>query len=812
MKFGTITRGDQKIYVHLTAQCPEGGSVVAQSSTNDGRPLPALVAEKDRARGEYVLIVPLLHVDQTVTVRALTPEGLVAQEISQKIGHLASALTAKYNTLSKAPGVEDIRNYDKFVRPDVSRVERRYEMRSTLEPDHDDIVQVIITAQCADAHSKTAPYTIEVFDQQGKIVPISNCVTLGDKVDHPVSHSDLARRTIDVSFRKPGNDDWFFVWVRFEDDALPAGFVCMDDWRIGRARECFENRVRDTGQGPFYEDWFYYTQKRSPMELEAQRAVRFDIEPTFSIIVPLYQTPIDFFHEMASSVLGQTYGKFELILVNSTPEDEALSAAVAALEQSDERVRVITLEGNRGIVGNTNEGIRAATGDFLSFFDHDDILEPDILFEYVDAINRYPETDLLYCDEDKIKDGKLFDGFLKSDFSWDLLTSCNYICHLLTVRKSVVDTVELSTDDVNGAQDWDLTMKVAEKARNVFHVRRVLYHWRCHEKSVASGTTSKLYTHKAGEIALKGHFDRIGVPVRIGDGHVENMHSIEYVLPEEEELVSMLIPSKDHADMLEHFLESIFDKTTYSNYEIIVIENNSTDDETFAFYDRIQAEHDNVRVVFYEGGFNYSAICNFGVRHAKGSYLLFLNNDMEAITPNWVELLLGPLQREDVGATGARLLFPDDTIQHAGVIIPKAGPAHVAREIPNSIPFYFGMVRNARDVLAVTGACLMVRRDDFDAVGGFDEEFVVEYNDVDLCLRLRERGKHVIVNPAAQLYHFESVSRGYNESLESKTRHVRELAMFQQRWPRYVAEGDPFYGTNIACNSDSYMLDWVPRS
>lgn len=811
MKFGTITRGDRKIYILLTASCPEGATLVAESVAHGGNAVPALICEKDTSKGEYVLILPLLYVDQTVRVRVIDAGGGVVDEASQRVGHLTSAFAAKYNTFSKAVGVNDIRNYDRLARHDVSHIEPRHVCHMGYESDKTELVNIIVTAYCKDENARKASYSVTVFDRRGSELLVTNCETLSDKIERPVPHSDFEQRAIHLSFRKPYGVDWFFIWVRFENDALAPALLCMDKWRTEYYRNRFEENFNKTGQDACYEDWFYYTQKKAPMQLDAQRSVRFEIEPVFSIIVPLYKTPLGFFDEMARSVLDQTYGKLELILVNSTPEDGELSAAVSSLAQSDDRVRVITLDKNYGIAGNTNEGIRAATGDFLCFFDHDDVLELGLLFEYVDALNRYPETDLFYCDEDKMTDGHLYDGFLKSDFSWELLTTCNYVCHLLTVRKSIVDEVELSPDELSGVQDWDMTMKVAERARNVFHVRKVLYHWRAHKQSTASGAGAKSYTHEAGELALMNHFERIGVPVRVHDGIAENIHRIEYILPEKEALVSIIIPNKDHAALLEHCLDSIWEKTTYRAYEVLIIENNSVESETFALYDRLQAEHDNLRVIHYEGPFNYSAINNMGVKHANGEYILFLNNDMEIITPGWIEGLLGPLQRNEVAAVGAQLLYPDDTIQHTGVVIPRSGPYHVARLTAKTMRHYFNMTNCARDMLAVTGACLMVSREDFDSIGGFDEELAVNYNDVDFCLRLGEKGKRVVIDPYVELYHFESVSRGPYETSENRRRLAHELALFQERWSEYFACGDPYYGTNIAI-SEHYALDWNVRA
>lgn len=822
MKFGVIARGNQKIYMLLTTSLPDGGWVAAESKLRNGQSVPALVLEKDRALGEYVIVLPLLHADQKVTVFVFDAEGNIVDEASKSVAHLASALKGKANTLLKVPGINEIRNFDRLSRPDCSEVRGRSisgigfiedkanEKRS--KKDKKELVIVTVYSPCDQQELQFAPFTLSVFDRNGAEIPIENVVILGDSLEKPVQQSDYARRMIEVSFLKPRDIDWFFVQVRFENDVLPRGFVCFDDESVARMRGESEAPFKDHAAGPNYERWFYETQAASPAELEAQREVRFEIEPLYSVIVPLYKTPLVFFDEMARSVLNQTYSKLELILINASPEDETLKQHIEECALKDDRVKVIELDRNRGIALNTNEGIRAAQGDFLCFFDHDDVIELDLLFEYTKAINEYPETDLLYCDEDKLLNNQYIEAYLKPDFSWEHLRTSNYVCHLLTVRKSIVDELELSGDDVSGAQDWDMTLKVAERARNIYHVPKVLYHWRIHAGSVASGAEAKSYTHVAGEKALENHFKRMGISARIHDGGWENSHRIEYLLPEQKPLVSIIIPNKDSAGMLKNLVDSIFEKTTYDNYEIVIVENNSTEDETFEYYECLQAEDSRVRVVTYEKPFNFSAVCNLGAKEANGDYLLFLNNDMEVITPNWIELLVGPALRDEVGAVGATLLYPNDTIQHTGITICAGFPSHIYFRVPKDYVGYFGYIQLKRDVLAVTGACLLVSRKNFELVGGFDEEYVVEYNDVDLCLRLREKGKQVLMEPAVQIYHFESVSRGRaSETKEGRRRHARELARFRSRWGEYMAEGDPTYGRNIADWSSTYELKWHPR-
>jgi GT2 family glycosyltransferase len=564
-------------------------------------------------------------------------------------------------------------------------------------------------------------------------------------------------------------------------------------------------------QGYSYNDWFYSRQRPTRRELELQRRASFDIEPVFSIIVPLFKTPISFFYDMVGSVVAQTYGKWELLLVNASPEDAELGEAVRQVCAADKRIKSILLDGNYGITLNTRAGMEAATGDFLSFFDHDDVLEPDCLYEYVKGINAYPDTDLLYCDEDKLLDGKYLDAFMKPDLDREMLTCCNYICHMLTVRKSVVDALpELPGKDSDGAQDYDLTLSVVERARNVYHARKALYHWRIHSGSTASHPDAKPWAEDAGRRVLQRYYDRIGLKAKaVVNREMDNLYHVDYETPADA-LVSIVIPNKDAADVLARCIDSIFARTTHRAFEIVIVENNSTDPATFDYYDKLTAEHPEVRVVTYEGEFNYSAINNLGVRYTKGDYLLFLNNDVEVIEPRWLELLMGPFMRGGVGIVGAKLFYPSKLIQHAGVIIPQAGPTHVSRLIPSSEGGYLNIpFAMSSQYLAVTGACAMTKREYFDAVSGFDETLPVAYNDVDFCLRIRELGLACVLEVRAQLYHYESVTRGHDgRSKEKLTRLTADQGRMMERWPEYYACGDPYYNWNCEPGTELYQLRW----
>ena len=466
---------------------------------------------------------------------------------------------------------------------------------------------------------------------------------------------------------------------------------------------------------------------------------------------------------------------------------------------------------NRGIAGNTNAALALAAGDFVVLCDHDDILPPEALFSFAEAIVKEPETDCLYSDEDKLDmdGGSLFDPHFKPDFNPDLLGSVNYICHLFAVRKSLLDTVGQFDAAYDGAQDYDFIFRVTEKARHIVHVPKVLYHWRCHMNSTASNPESKLYAFEAGARAIRAHYERVYPELKIKEVKKGVDYGIYHTIFEltEEPLVSVIIPNKDHREDLDKAMRSLLEKGTYKNLEFIVVENNSTDPETFAYYEAIQKELPQVKVVSYEGGFNFSKINNFGVHYAKGEYLLFMNNDVELINPDTMRELLGYGMRRDVGAVGCRLLYEDDTIQHAGVVIGFGGIAgHTfigLHEVQNS---YFHRALTAQDYSAVTAACLLTKKELFLSVGGFTEELAVAFNDIDYCLKVRATGKLVVYNPYALLHHYESKSRGLEDTPEKVERFNREVARFMKRWPEILEQGDPYYNPNLTLRKSNFAL------
>lgn len=569
-----------------------------------------------------------------------------------------------------------------------------------------------------------------------------------------------------------------------------------------------ETRDMSPTVDPTYRSWFA-AHRASQAELERQRhsGATFD-GPSFSIVVPLYDTPDAFFDEMLASVLAQSYGKWELVLVDGN--DDPTKIATLLDDIDDERIRLVRLEGNRGIVGNTNAGIEAATGDYVGFLDQDDLLEPDALFRYAEAVRAHDGLDVLYCDEDAFSEpDAFFAPSFKPDFDRDLLYAHNYLTHLLVVRKALIDEIGLSPEDVSGAQDYDLTLRCVAAGAVPFHVPAVLYHWRLHEgSSNGSNTQAKPYAHDAGRLALQRHFEQRRIDAAVEDSAEPFVYRVRYTLPEPRPLVSIIIPNKDASALLRTCVDSIFERSSYDAFEVVIVENGSVEPETFALYERLEADHPNVRIVRWSEGFNYAALVNFGAQCARGEYLLFLNNDTRIITSDWIEEMLGFFARPEVGVVGSKLLYEDGTIQHAGIAIGQYDTVvHLNVYRPGDEAGYLGRSRRPQNLSAVTGACQMTRASLFTQLGGYDERFTVGFNDIDYCLRAAETGFLTVWTPFAELYHAESATRGRDEDDPVKRqRYESELSLFERRWPRFFEQGDPYLNPNLERASNYFTL------
>lgn len=554
-----------------------------------------------------------------------------------------------------------------------------------------------------------------------------------------------------------------------------------------------------------YQKWIAVNEPTEE-ELEEQRTHKFEHNPQISIIIPMYNTPVKFFGELVESLINQTYTNWELCLADGSNEE---NPELKDIYSKDSRIKYKFIGENKGISGNTNEALALATGDFIGLLDHDDILPKFSLYEVVKCINNHPEVDFIYTDEDKFEEvgGKRYDPYFKSDFGPDTLRANNYICHFSVFRKDLMEKLGGFRSDFDGAQDYDILLRMSEIAEHIYHIPKILYHWRVHELSTAkAGAHAKPYAYEAGKKAVQAHIDRLGLKGTVEAGNTLGTYKVNYEVIGNPK-VSIIIPNKDYASTLKVCLKSIIKLTTYKNYEIIVVENNSTEDETFEYYKKIDGK-DNIKVVYYpEKVFNYSAIINFGVRNCTGDYVIQLNNDTELLTPNWLQEMLGFAQREDVGAVGVKMYYPDRTIQHAGIIVGIGGVAgHVFKNIPKNLHGYFSKDAMIQNLSAVTAACIMTPRKIYDDVGYMDEEFKVAFNDVDFCLKIRETGKLIVYTPYVEFLHYESKSRGYEDTVEKQQRFKGEIDRFYSKWQGFLDKGDPYYNINLRLDNDQCAI------
>lgn len=571
-----------------------------------------------------------------------------------------------------------------------------------------------------------------------------------------------------------------------------------------RLHERFE--PEEVPYGPWYEAYV-----PSQEVLEKQRKYKFSRTPLISVVVPAYRTPEEFLRQMIESLEKQTYPNWELCIANGSPDDEEMHRVLEMYAKKDSRIRYKDLEENLGISENTNEAFAMAKGEFIGLLDHDDLLAPNALFEVAKAIEKEKKIDLIYTDEDKVTTdlSEHFQPHLKPDFNLDLLRANNYICHFCLVKRAIVEKTGGFRKEFDGAQDYDFIFRCAELAEKIHHIPEILYHWRTHKASTADNPASKMYAFEAGKRAIEAHLARTGVEGTVSHTADLGFYRVSYPV-KGEPLVSVIIPNKDEKETLESCINALKKHTTYRNFEIIIIENNSTSKEIFEYYRELSKE-DNIHLLKWKKEFNYAAINNFGVGHAKGEYLLFLNNDVTPISENWLEEMLGVCQRPEVGAVGAKLIYPDNTIQHAGCVIGIGGIAgHLFVDMPSNRTGYLHKASLMQDMSAVTAACMMMKKAVFDKAGGFTEELAVAFNDVDLCLKVRKDNYLVVYNPYALLYHMESKTRGAEDSEEKMRRFQKEIEYMRCNWIDILKNGDPYYNKNLSLTKWNYSLKPLP--
>lgn len=621
--------------------------------------------------------------------------------------------------------------------------------------------------------------------------------------------------------------------MRINKYMIQKGIACFKEYGF---RELYIRAVEKLrSQKVSYDKWF---QKHAITE-EQQEAQKEDVRtwekhPLVSICVPLYNTPENYLCEMIDSVVKQTYPNWQLCLADGSAS-EKLGNVIKQHYATEERICYRHLEKNLGIAENTNKAFEMAKGEWISLLDHDDVLPPEALYETLAAagvaeakaslVKRKKTKDVIeavYSDEDKITEDltEHFDPHFKPDYNIDLLRTNNYITHLFTVRREIVERVGGFESKYNGAQDFDFIFRCTDAAKGVAHVPRVLYHWRTSAGSTAENPASKMYAYEAGKLAIEDHLKAKGLEGEVSFTKNLGFYRVKYKV-KSEELVSIIIPNKDQAEMLEKCIASV-EKSTYTNYEIIIVENNSESRKIFAYYEKLTgcaycaevpmegtlSNGNRICVVTWKDSFNYSAINNFGAGFTKGSYLLLLNNDVEIMTEDWLEEMLSHCQREDVAAVGCKLLYPDGTIQHAGVGIGLGGIANsYFVGMDSKFHGYMHRANLQMNYSAVTAACMMVKKSIFDEVGGLEETLTVAYNDVDLCLKMGAAGYRIVYTPYAVATHYESKSRGYENTPDKQARLQKESEYMLQKWADIFEYGDPYYNPNFSKQRMDYTID-----
>lgn len=540
-------------------------------------------------------------------------------------------------------------------------------------------------------------------------------------------------------------------------------------------------------------------------ELLKQEKYKFEYNPKISILIPMYNTDESFFYELIDSLKRQTYRNFEACLVDgSNQKNENYNKYI----ENDSRFKYKFLGYNNGISENTNEALNMSTGEYIALLDHDDLLPPFSLFEIVKCINENLDVEFIYTDEDIIDSkNKRKNPHFKPDYSPDTLRSYNYICHFSVFKKSLLDKIGNLRKKYDGAQDYDLILRATENTDKIKHISKVLYHWRAHNNSTSANVNSKSYAFIAGKEVIKSHLERQGIDAEVQALETPGTYKVEYKLLTQP-LVSIIIPNKDSILDLKKCLNSIL-KSTYKNFEVIIVENNSESKEIFEYYKEIEKKFKNIKVTkLKDKGFNFSKIVNYGRSFAKGDYLLLLNNDVQVINNNWIEEMLGICMQKNVGIVGAKLLYPDDTVQHAGVVIGVGGVAgHIHKNIDDSDPGYFSRANIINNFSAVTAACMMIKAKIYDEVNGFDERIQVAFNDVDFCMKVRENGYLIVYTPFSKLYHYESKSRGEEDTPEKKKRFANEIKLFQSKWYNQLLKGDPYFNKNFRLDSYLFVID-----
>ena len=563
---------------------------------------------------------------------------------------------------------------------------------------------------------------------------------------------------------------------------------------IEKIQEFFINKKRNKIEQENYLKWIKNNEPNEE-EIGIQKNTNFEYEPVISVIVPMYKTPECYFRELIKSLKEQTYKNWELCLADGSEKKENF---IDDIIKNDDRIKYKFLGVNKGISGNSNEAIKMATGDYYALLDHDDIIPVFSLYEIVKKINEDKEAEFFYTDEDKILDKKniRIGPHFKPDFAPDTLRSYNYICHFSIFKKSLMEKLKGFDSKFDGSQDYDLILRATETANRIVHIPKILYHWRINENSVASSASAKPYAYVAAKKAILASLKRQNIEAVVEDSKILGLYRVRYSV-KNKPLISIIILNREHKNDLKKCIKSILN-STYDNYEILILENNSKSKKIFKYYEKLK-NNSKIKIIYCPNEkFNYSKLNNFAVKKARGEYLIFLNNDIKIITNDWMENLLGCAMRKDVGVVGGKLLYSDNTIQHAGIVINFTGVAgHVNAHMKRNDVGYMGRLMIQQNFTAITGALMMINKKTFNTIGGFDEKLPLAYNDVDLCLKLRNIGKVNVYDPYIVAYHYESKTRGYDDTEKKRKRLENEAKYLMNKWPTFFEKEDIYFNINF---------------
>ena len=777
------------VQVSLSGDARDYG-LTAQATVSGGAEVPARVLHGDD-EGEWFVSLAPLTVTQAIKLTAFSwDDSDTKEELTYKYNPLVSRLPSPRDVLRSRGHAHEAdipASRDALGEWDV-QVDRLISTNDGL-----DVCQGHATIVTTGAESVAGEVLVRILDAHGRDLTADAWVCLSDETEQMEDHPGFCRRCVEFSLRVPSNASTMVVWIVPQGACeLPTGFACLGSRVTAGIRELWRVPATDAVDDEAYDAWFTSTHAASRAELAMQQDGSFGQGLTFSVVSVLHDATPDQLHQMVDSVLEQSYGHLELILVNAAPNDRRLASVVRGLELADARVRCVPLAADFGIAAATSEGIDAATGEFVCLLGEGDLLAPDALWCLASVLRDDPTVDLMYTDEDCVEHGRHVRPSFKPGWDHDLAMGSDYLGSLLAVRTMLLHDMETMGHDLDGAQLHHVALYVAERARQIRHVPRVLYHV-CPERAAQQDGAAKTV---AGLTALREHLEAMGIKATArASTRVPQGFELSYELAEEQPLVSIVIVNRDRTDALDRCLTSIRDLTTYENYEVIIVEQGSSQPETFDYYRRAEEADSRVRTIFYQGhkGQNHARLVNFGVSRAKGSYLLLMAPDTEVVDAGWMERLVSICAREGTGAVGARLSRPDGTILFSGGFLSTRGPVYLDR-YRLAVDCNRPCSALLHNVSIASEACLMVDASAFAAVEGMSLAFPTCYGDADLCLRLIGHGYRVVVDPQVLLTCYRPLS---DDQADRSTQRLRAIGRLWGDWPYGDSSVDPTVGPNV---------------